>query len=143
MSESYIYSAKTGGFCPASWKALYQNTPDGWPDDGVEINASEYDALFKGQSEGKIITSDDSGYPILIDVQEPTHEENVVIAEALRDKLMKDAAAKIAPLQDAADIDDATDEERASLKDWKKYRIALNRLDLSAAPDITWPESPA
>lgn len=30
----------------------------------------------------------------------------------------------------------------ASLAAWKKYRVALNRLDLSAAPDITWPEKP-
>lgn len=69
--------------------------------------------------------------------------ELIMQAEAKRDPLMMLATASIAPLQDAVDIGDATDEERASLTAWKKYRIALNRLDLSAVPDITWPEIPA
>ncbi|WP_208950162.1 tail fiber assembly protein [Rahnella sp. ChDrAdgB13] len=71
-----------------------------------------------------------------------TADELTEQATVTRDNLQAEAALKIAPLQDAVDIDDATDEERASLTAWKKYRVALNRLDLSAAPDITWPEAP-
>ncbi|MXE05818.1 tail fiber assembly protein, partial [Escherichia coli] len=26
---------------------------------------------------------------------------------------------------------------------WKKYRVLLNRIDTSTAPDIVWPEIPA
>ncbi|EOA1639273.1 tail fiber assembly protein, partial [Escherichia coli] len=26
---------------------------------------------------------------------------------------------------------------------WKKYRVLLNRVDTSTAPDIEWPTSPA
>ena len=63
-------------------------------------------------------------------------------ATATLSALMAKANAAIAPLQDAVDIDDATEAERASLTAWKKYRIALNRLDLSAAPDIAWPAYP-
>lgn len=69
--------------------------------------------------------------------------EYVSQAENQRESSMALAAAAIAPLQDAVDIGDATDEERASLQGWKKYRVALNRLDLTAAPDIQWPEIPA
>lgn len=71
-----------------------------------------------------------------------TSAELVALANSTREGLQAEAALKIAPLQDAVDIDDATDEERATLTTWKKYRVALNRLDLSAAPDITWPEAP-
>lgn len=53
------------------------------------------------------------------------------------------AAKMIAPLQDAVDLDMATDAEKASLEDWKRYRVMLNRLDVSAAPDIDWPLVPA
>lgn len=51
----------------------------------------------------------------------------------------------IAPLQDAVDLDDATDAEVAALKAWKKYRVALSRVpDQPGYPDaIDWPVTPA
>ncbi|MDA4396305.1 tail fiber assembly protein, partial [Escherichia coli] len=36
----------------------------------------------------------------------------------------------------------ATEEEKALLAAWKKYRVLLNRVDTSTAPDIEWPEEP-
>ena len=60
----------------------------------------------------------------------------------LVEKPIGTSAAAIAPLQDAVDVDDATDNELARLKAWKQYRVALNRLDLAAAPDIDWPAVP-
>ncbi len=71
-----------------------------------------------------------------------TSDEFIIQATLNRDSLMSEATTAIAPLQDAVDIDDATDEERATLQAWKKYRVALNRLDLSAAPDVDWPTMP-
>lgn len=55
------------------------------------------------------------------------------------------ADSAMAPLQDAMDIDDATDAEVAALKAWKKYRVALNRLpEQPGYPiDIDWPAPPA
>ena len=44
----------------------------------------------------------------------------------------------IAPLQDAVDLEIATEEERSLLEAWKKYRVLLNRVDTSVAPDIEW-----
>ena len=66
-----------------------------------------------------------------------------VQAQAARLRVLADAA--IAPLQDAVDIDDASPEEEALLKAWKKFRVALNRLpDQSGYPnEIDWPSPPA
>lgn len=66
-----------------------------------------------------------------------------VIAEA--SKLRAIADASIAPLQDALDLDEATDVEVMRLRDWKRYRVALNRLpDQEGYPDIfDWPTPPA
>ncbi|HHL1887459.1 TPA: tail fiber assembly protein, partial [Klebsiella pneumoniae] len=36
----------------------------------------------------------------------------------------------------------ATDDEKTRLAAWKKYRVLLNRVDTSTAPDIKWPEKP-
>ncbi|EOJ6244137.1 TPA: tail fiber assembly protein, partial [Escherichia coli] len=32
----------------------------------------------------------------------------------------------------------ATEEENLLLEAWKKYRVLLNRVDTSVAPDIEW-----
>ncbi|EPO1520873.1 tail fiber assembly protein, partial [Escherichia coli] len=36
-----------------------------------------------------------------------------------------------------------TEEEASLLTAWKKYRVLLNRIDTSTAPDIDWPTIPA
>ena len=66
-------------------------------------------------------------------------------ALAQRDNLLAMATEKIAPLQDAVDLDMATDEEVAELKEWKKYRVQLNRIEQQAGfPDsVVWPIFPA
>ena len=69
------------------------------------------------------------------------------LAEVLQEISKRRVAADyaIAPLQDAVDLDDATDAEVAALKAWKKYRVALSRVpDQAGYPDaIDWPVSPA
>jgi hypothetical protein len=72
-----------------------------------------------------------------------THDELVEQAERKKTRLLNEAAKIIAPLQDAVDLDMATDDETARLDAWKRYRVLLNRTDTSTAPDIDWPEKPA
>ncbi|EDG9409305.1 tail fiber assembly protein [Salmonella enterica subsp. enterica serovar Tennessee] len=60
-------------------------------------------------------------------------------AEGTKSRLLQTAAEKIAPLQDAVDLGIATDDEKAQLDEWKKYRVLVNRVDTSN-PD--WPEQP-
>lgn len=72
----------------------------------------------------------------------PTKEQLIEHAESKKHILMSDATMAINPLQDAVDFDMATDSEIKSLKEWKKYRIMLNRVDPSLAPDIEWPVKP-
>ncbi|HBA8276591.1 TPA: tail fiber assembly protein, partial [Escherichia coli] len=36
----------------------------------------------------------------------------------------------------------ATEEETLLLAAWKEYRVFLNRVDTSTAPDIEWPTMP-
>ncbi|WP_124386735.1 tail fiber assembly protein [Pseudomonas sp. R5-89-07] len=64
-------------------------------------------------------------------------------AEVQRLRAIADYA--VAPLQDAVDVDEATEAEVLLLKAWKKYRVALNRVqDQQQYPDvIEWPVAPA
>ncbi|PVO29516.1 tail fiber assembly protein [Salmonella enterica subsp. enterica serovar Typhimurium] len=61
-------------------------------------------------------------------------------AEGTKSRLLQIASEKIAPLQDAVDLDEATNKEKASLLAWRKYRVQVNRVD-TLKP--VWPEKPA
>lgn len=73
----------------------------------------------------------------------PEHELAQVQAETARRRAIADAA--IAPLQDAVDLDEAAAAELALLKEWKRYRVALNRLPEQPGypTEIDWPAPPA
>ncbi|WP_458725641.1 tail fiber assembly protein [Pseudomonas mandelii] len=74
----------------------------------------------------------------------PTAEEIMARIQAKIAVERQQADDAIAPLQDAVDIDDATDTEILLLKNWKKFRVALNRLaDQPGYPtSIEWPPVP-
>lgn len=67
--------------------------------------------------------------------------ELLTVAKQTRDALLAQAAIRIAPLQDAVDLGEATAAESALLLQWKQYRIAVNRAALEPQP-ITWPIPP-
>ncbi|HGJ5876920.1 MAG TPA: tail fiber assembly protein [Arsenophonus sp.] len=55
---------------------------------------------------------------------------------------MQNVTDVIIPLQDAVDLDMATEEEKQKLTEWRKYRVLFNRTDTSTAPEIDWPKTP-
>lgn len=138
-----FYSKSRNAFYPLEIQEDYQNSPDGWPDDAVEIETEVYQQLISGLSSGKIIIGDEKGFPALAERPGPTKEQLIATADNQRQSLLTTATAKIAPLQDAADLDMATDDEKNALAAWKKYRVLLNRVDITTAPDITWPVQPS
>lgn len=77
-----------------------------------------------------------------IDDENAAHEAMVNEAEAHKKSLLTLANEAIATLQDAVDLDMATDEEKQSLVEFKKFRVLLSRINSEDAPDITWPEIP-
>lgn len=74
-------------------------------------------------------------------VHDDEAEKTALITQATQQKerLLVLATSKIGPLQDAVDLDIATEEEKALLLAWKKCRVLLNRVDTSK-PD--WPSLP-
>ncbi|MFP1740990.1 tail fiber assembly protein [Lonsdalea quercina] len=113
------------------------------PADAVNITASQRQALLAGQESGKIIITDADGFPVLADRPGPSAADFVAAATAHKTALRLQADAVIAPLQDAVDFGMATETEQIRLTEWKKYRVLLNRIDTSTAPDIIWPDEPA
>ncbi|WP_145476138.1 tail fiber assembly protein [Yersinia similis] len=75
-------------------------------------------------------------------------KRTVSAAEIIAAAVEKKATLKAAPdseidwRQDAVDAEEASEKEISELAEWKKYRVALMRIDVSAAPDIEWPMVP-
>lgn len=77
-------------------------------------------------------------------VDDPEAKRKAQIDDALATKtlLLRQANEEISTLQDAVDMDMATEGENASLTEWKKYRVLLRRILPEDAPGITWPAVP-
>ncbi|PFH10857.1 virus tail fiber assembly protein lambda gpK [Collimonas sp. PA-H2] len=74
----------------------------------------------------------------------PTESQLTATAIGKRDQLLADATLAMAPLQDAVELDDAMPAELALLRQWKQYRVAVNRVpNQENFPHvITWPPAP-
>lgn len=68
----------------------------------------------------------------------PTPEEVLATARAERDRLLTYATLRINPIQYAADLDEASEEDLALLKLWKKFSSSVNKTETKPG----WPESP-
>jgi hypothetical protein len=118
------------------------------PDTRVPANAKPISAelhayLLEGQAQGKLIDVDAAGFPVLRDRPPPSDEEVAAIGLKRRDEALAVAASRIAPLQDAVDLMEATALEEDLLRAWKAHRIALMRItSLHGWPHIVWPQEP-
>lgn len=137
---AYFFSPSTISFYPEAMLDDYRDAGT-LPDDLVGVE-SEVFAEFSGTPPDGKVRGVLKGKPAWVDIPPLTYEEAVAAAEADKQYLLSEASEAIAPLQDAVDLDMATPEEEALLKAWKKYRVLLNRVDTSTAPDITWPVKP-
>ncbi|VAL31655.1 tail assembly chaperone gp38 [Enterobacter hormaechei] len=129
----YYFSEKECGF-------YCEEVNDTVPYDAVEISDERYYSLLEGQSRGMLISADAEGNPILVEQPDPTREQVIASAQVKKSGLMSLVNDAIVPLQDAEDLNLATDEEKQRLLVLKKYRVLLNRVDTSKAPEIEWPE---
>lgn len=75
----------------------------------------------------------------------PLPPDPEVAALAMQTQLRKEADYTITPLQDAVDIDEASDEEISLLKECKRYRVALSKVQTQSGwPTVVeWPIKPS
>ena len=71
-----------------------------------------------------------------------TQEQITNKNQLIQSCLLYEANDKIAMLQDIIDLDMQESNEDEQLKEWKKYRILLTRIDTSKL-DVDWPEKPS
>lgn len=107
---SIYFNSKTNGFYDDE---IHSAIPQG----SVEISMECHSALLQGQSEGKVISSDDNGYPILVDPVGPTPEQiqSQINAEA-RSYLASTDWYVIRKLETGEDIPEEILEERVAAR---------------------------
>lgn len=77
-------------------------------------------------------------------VKDDQEEEQYYLTEAQQKKktLLNQANTQIDILNDSIELNMATTTTQSELLAWRKYRIQLDQLDISTAPDIDWPVTP-
>lgn len=118
--------------------------------DSIEITQEQYQQAIFGMMQGMLVNIDGGfsvEFPLAPEpptVEPPSPQE--VLAQTLveRNQRLVVAANRIAPLQDAVDLGEIEPAEEASLLAWKRYRVALNRIEHQPGfPDrFEWPISP-
>lgn len=119
---------------------------DSLPSDVVELTVEETET-YKGVNppDGKMLGAID-GRPAWVDLPLLTDEQlteikaiNVAQIQKTKTKLISEVSDKIETLKDRIEMGQ---DKAAELKLWKLYRIALDDIDVSTAPDIEWPVAP-
>ena len=104
---------------------------------------TEYAELaIKANAEGRALKNI-NGKLTIVD-PEPIHlsDEQIILQnQTMKASLINEANEKIAVLQDIIDLDMQESNEDEQLKNWKKYRILLTRIDVSDI-DAVFPEKP-
>ncbi|MDX7987571.1 tail fiber assembly protein [Xenorhabdus sp. 12] len=139
-----MYRYSDNLFYPYALKQDYINS-NLWPDDGIDVDESVFKKYTATPPIGKTRIIGNDGLPTwgtLPPSQPLTADEFKKHAEFQKQELLREASEKISINQDAVDLGIATDTEKSALTEWRKYRVLLNRVDCSIAPDIVWPEQP-
>lgn len=143
MASQIYFSSKDNSFYPDDLRSDYELAGT-WPDDAAEISEKLYQSLLAGQLNGKEITSDSNGNPILTDPIIDWSQK----AESQRQNLLTAADDTIADWRTELQLDVISEDDKASLIKWMAYIKALKALDFSGVMDeagykaIEWPDKP-
>ncbi|EFB9807872.1 tail fiber assembly protein [Cronobacter sakazakii] len=141
--NTYFYSAKYNSFFPLELKDDYINGI-GWPEDAVEVTNAIYIEYSEEPPKGKIRVAGKNGMPEWEDIPPLTHEEVVAQAGVEKQNLISAANDYINSNQwpGKAAMGRLKDTDKAKYNAWLDYLDNIEAVEISAAPDITWPNPP-
>lgn len=141
MSD-FGFSAKTNSMYDISMKDDYIMAGT-WPDDINNISQEVYNHFLQDPPKGKALGSLD-GMPAWVDIPPLSKGEALECAINKKASLMSDATQSITVWQTKLLMGrKLSEDDKASLNSWIDYIDELQSLDLSSAPDVTWPILPS
>ncbi|KLW09185.1 MULTISPECIES: tail fiber assembly protein [Enterobacter cloacae complex] len=142
---TYKYSPSLNLFFVESAVPGYEAA--GWKlDDLVDVTDEQFDEFNIDKTlEGLVRVAGSDDLPEWGEIPPPTHEEEVVAAEAQKSVLISQANDYINGKQwpGKAALGRLKDTEKEQYNQWLDYLEALEAVDTSSAPDINWPAAPA
>jgi hypothetical protein len=139
-TKNWAFSPSNTAFYSYTLKDLF-DAAETWPTDAVDIS-DDVRGQFWVAPEGKILGAVD-GMPAWVDAPPPTYEEAVATADNTKSALLASARSTISLWQTEILLGSISDADKASLTAWITYIKAVQAVDTSAAPNITWPVQPA
>lgn len=113
-----------------------------WPESGVEVDEDVF-TEFQTPPIGKMREPNSEGYPSWVDIPPPSPEALVFIAEQHKAALLNESQSIISIWQTQLQLGIIDSEDKVSLIAWMNYIKAVQKVDTSKAPNITWPIKPA
>lgn len=134
FENRYFVSVNAGHYIDAMMIAFSQADAENYSAmELAELKQAQFESV--GQDcqliSGEIV----KGSPMVAELS--TQAKQAILAARLRE-----ATQKVQMLQDAVDLDMATDEEKTQLTAWKKYRVLLSRTDADTQSPEEWPQPP-
>lgn len=127
------FSKSTNGF-------FVDGINEDMPEDIVKVSEEIYVSLMSGQQTGgKVITSDENGYPVLV----LPEIDNISRAENQRSELLAAADSITADWRIELMLGEISDEDKTMLSAWMEYKKELKAVDVTTAPNVNWPTPPS
>ena len=114
-----------------------------YEDINMTYTNEEYaEMAIKANKEGKVLKII-KGKLMLVDSEPIALSDKQIVSQSqtMKNSLINEANEKIAILQDIIDLDMQESNEDEQLKQWKKYRILVTRVDTSDV-NVVFPEKP-
>jgi hypothetical protein len=124
----------------AETNAFYDSEINSIPENSIVISGELHAELLQKQTVGMEIKSDKNGCPVAIE-HVLTLDEIIEVNKSKKTTLINDANEKISILQDIIDLGMQESNEEQQLKQWKKYRVMLTRVDASDI-NAAFPQKP-
>lgn len=138
------YSASKNMFYDGDLKDAYQSG-SGWPSDCLQVDEGVFNKYVNAPPVGKKRIAGSDGFPSWGDIPAPTHEQLLSAAETEKQSRIGQANDYMNSKQwpGKAAVGRLKGDELGQYNLWLDYLDALDIVDTTTAPNITWPAAPA
>ncbi|MGJ5719650.1 tail fiber assembly protein [Morganella sp. B601] len=113
-----------------------------WPDDIKQVSDDVMETFSGTPPSGMRLGADKKGNPAWVDIPPLSYAELVEQAETKKRYLISEVESETAMLRTKHALGRIKPDEKALLNAWLDYLDELEAVDVSTAPDITWPVKP-
>lgn len=128
---TYYFSPSRLAFYPESLRDVYEASPQGWPEDGVEVSPELYEQLYSEHMQGRVFCAGPGGEPMTKEPDPPTSAQLAATERAWRGSQLDATDALVQRHRDQIEDGAPTTLSAAQYQEVQGYRRALR----------DWPET--